>query len=88
MTIHLKTAKDLGAAIRRARKQLKLTQPDLALASQVGVRFIVELEAGKPTVRFESVMRVIDALGGELLLAGLPNPNGDEPESGSGVIDG
>ena len=78
MTIHLNTTKDLGAAIRRARKQLKLTQPDLALASQVGVRFIVELEAGKPTVRFESVMRVIDALGGELLLAGLPKSEDDE----------
>ena len=31
-----------------------------------------ELEAGKPTVRLENVLRVIDALGGEIELSGLP----------------
>ncbi len=48
-----------------------LTQPDLALAAGVGVRFIVDLEGGKPTVRLEQVLRVIDALGGSLALTGL-----------------
>ena len=42
----IKTPKDLGEMLRRARKQLGLTQPQLALAAGVGVRFIVELEAG------------------------------------------
>jgi hypothetical protein len=51
-----------------------MTQPQLALAAGVGVRFIVELEAGKPTVRLLNVLRVIDALGGELDLGGLPEP--------------
>jgi len=37
----------------------------------VGVRFIVDLEGGKPTVRMEEVLRVIDALGGSLVLTGL-----------------
>ena len=54
-TIH--TATDLGAVLRTARKQLGLTQPQLALAAGVGVRFIVELEAGKPTIRLEGVWR-------------------------------
>jgi hypothetical protein len=36
------------------------------------VRFIVDLEAGKPTLRLENVLRVIDALGGEVQLSGLP----------------
>ena len=36
------------------------------------MRFIVELESGKPTVRLEHVLRVIAALGGELVLSGLP----------------
>ena len=36
----------LGQAIRSARKHLGLTQPQLALTAGVGVRFIVELEAG------------------------------------------
>jgi hypothetical protein len=35
------------------------------------VRFIVDLEGGKPTLRLENVLRVIDALGGEMQLAGL-----------------
>ncbi|MFP5466781.1 MAG: helix-turn-helix transcriptional regulator [Gammaproteobacteria bacterium] len=64
----------LGQAVRQARKQLSLTQPQLALAAGVGVRFIVELEAGKPTVRLESVLRVLQALGGELQVDGLPTP--------------
>ena len=38
-----------------------------------GVRFIVDLEAGKPTVRLDSVMRVLSALGGVINLDGLPS---------------
>lgn len=48
-----------------------LTQADLALAAGVGVRFIVDLEGGKPTMRLEQVLRVIDALGRSLVLTGL-----------------
>jgi HTH-type transcriptional regulator / antitoxin HipB len=38
----------------------------------VGVRFIVDLEAGKPTIRLENILRVIHALGGDIQLSGLP----------------
>ncbi|MCK9214109.1 MAG: helix-turn-helix transcriptional regulator [Rhodoferax sp.] len=69
----IQTTEQLGDALRAARKQLGLTQPQLALAAGVGVRFIVDLEAGKPTLRLENVMRVIDALGGTLQLIGLPS---------------
>lgn len=69
----LQTAQQLGNALRAARKHLGLTQPQLALAAGVGVRFIVDLEAGKPTVRLENVLRVIGALGGTLQLMGLPS---------------
>jgi len=62
----------LGQAARAARKQLGLTQPQLALAAGVGVRFIVELEAGKPTVRLENVLRVLHALGATMMVDGLP----------------
>ena len=67
----VRTVQDLGHALRQARKSLHLTQSELALAAGVGVRFLVELEAGKPTVRLEHVLRVIDALGGSLQLSGL-----------------
>ena len=68
----IRSAQQLGDALRAARKQLGLTQPQLALAAGVGVRFIVDLEAGKATVQLQQVLRVIDALGGELEISGLP----------------
>ena len=70
----IRTAQQLGDALRSARKQLGLTQPQLALAAGVGVRFIVDLEAGKATVQLQQVLRVINALGGELAIDGLPAP--------------
>jgi y4mF family transcriptional regulator len=70
--IRIDSAQTLGAALRAARKQLGLTQGHLALAAGVGLRFIVELEAGKPSLRLEQVLRVVAALGGQLDLGGLP----------------
>lgn len=69
----VQTTKQLGEALRAGRKQLGLTQPQLALAAGVGVRFIVDLEAGKATLRLGNVLRVIDALGGTIELTGLPS---------------
>jgi HTH-type transcriptional regulator / antitoxin HipB len=60
----------LGAAVLAARHKLGLTQPQLALAAGVGVRFVVELEGGKPTVRLETLLKVINALGGALAVDG------------------
>lgn len=72
MSTRIDTPEALGQAVRSARKQLSLTQPQLALAAGVGVRFIVDLEAGKPTLRLENILRVLHALGGELQVDGLP----------------
>ena len=69
----IQSPQQLGAVLRAARRQLGLTQPQLALAAGVGVRFIVDLEAGKPTVRLDSVMRVLNALGGVINMDGLPS---------------
>ena len=71
--INIQSTQQLGQALRSARKQLGLTQSELALTAGAGVRFIVDLEAGKPTVRLETVMRVIEALGGQVMLDGLPD---------------
>ncbi len=62
---------ELGRVVKMARKRLGLTQSKLALAAGVGVRFIVDLEAGKPTLRMQHVMRVVDVLGGKVVLDGL-----------------
>ena len=73
----LDTPQALGQAMRSARKHLGLTQPQLALAAGVGVRFVVDLEAGKPPLRLEHILRVLRALGGTLAVAGLPGSNRD-----------
>ncbi|MBT9460272.1 MAG: helix-turn-helix transcriptional regulator [Rugosibacter sp.] len=78
----IRSPQQLGRALRAARKQLGLTQPQLALAAGVGVRFIVDLEAGKLTLRLENVLRVIDALGGEIHLSGLPSIVTDDQHEG------
>ena len=70
--VPVRSPKDLGVALRDARKLLQLTQSQLALAAGVGVRFIVDLEAGKSTVQLENILRVVDALGGVLNIDGLP----------------
>lgn len=59
----LETAADFGLALARARKGLGLTQRELALAVGVGERFIVELEAGKPTAQLGKTLAAAKAVG-------------------------
>jgi HTH-type transcriptional regulator / antitoxin HipB len=80
--VSIQTPQQLGKVLRTARKQLELTQPQLALAAGVGVRFIVDLEAGKPTLRLETILRVIESLGGVITLSGLP-PAAHESSDGT-----
>lgn len=70
--INIHSTQQLGQTLLVARKQIGLTQSQLALAAGVGVRFIVDMEAGKPTLQLEKVLSVIAALGGEISLSGLP----------------
>jgi HTH-type transcriptional regulator / antitoxin HipB len=43
------------------RKQFGFTQSQVAYASGVGLRFMVELEAGKLTQRLDKARHIIDA---------------------------
>ena len=54
---------DIGAEVRRGRKAAGLRQDDLAGIAGVGTRFLIELEAGKPTVRLDKVLAVLATLG-------------------------
>jgi len=56
----------IGEIIRNERKLLGLRQNELAAASGVGLRFIVELERGKLTAQIGKVIAVLAALGCEL----------------------
>jgi len=57
---------ELGELIRRRRRELGLTQTDVAEIANTNLRFVSELERGKPTARLENVMRVLATLGIEL----------------------
>lgn len=59
----------LGRLVRETRRALGLTQPKLALSAGVGVRFLVDMEKGKPTAQIGKIMRVLAALGIELQLS-------------------
>jgi len=56
-------AKDIGALIKKVRKQLKITQKQLAGTSGVGLRFVIDLEKGKPTCQLEKVLTVLHTVG-------------------------
>jgi len=60
----------IGQAIRRARKAMGLRQPELAAAAGVGLRFLVELERGKPTVQLGLTLMVLRAVGLDLKIVG------------------
>jgi y4mF family transcriptional regulator len=57
------TSADIGAIVRTARKAQNLRQDELAGAAGVGLRFIVDLEAGKPTAQIGKTLQVLEALG-------------------------
>ncbi len=66
---------DAGAIawfVRTRRKQSGLTQEDFAEATGVGVRFLKELELGKPTLRLDKICQVLQYFGYGLVPAPLP----------------
>jgi HTH-type transcriptional regulator/antitoxin HipB len=64
----VKSTVDLGQFVREYRVAQKMTQADILGLANTGNRFIVELENGKPTVQFQKVLDVLDALGLELAI--------------------
>lgn len=57
------TTYDIGKFIHDTRKKLGVTQKDLALTSGTGLRFVIDLEKGKPTCEIGKVLTVIQTLG-------------------------
>jgi HTH-type transcriptional regulator/antitoxin HipB len=53
----------IGQLIRSTRKALGVTQRDLAMTSGTGLRFIIDLEKGKPTCHLGKVLTVLHTLG-------------------------
>ncbi|NBV42010.1 transcriptional regulator [bacterium] len=59
----IQTSEEIGKYIRDRRKKLGITQKRLALTSGTGIRFIIDLEKGKPTCHFGKVLRIVNMLG-------------------------
>lgn len=61
--MNLSTSNDFGARLREKRKALGVTQKDLAMAAGTGLRFIIDLEKGKPSCQIGKALAVAQALG-------------------------
>jgi HTH-type transcriptional regulator / antitoxin HipB len=59
---------EISRTIRAERRELGLTQEQLAGLSGVSLRFLIELERGKKTVAMDKLAQVASALGKRLIL--------------------
>jgi y4mF family transcriptional regulator len=55
----------IGTYIKEERKKAGLTQEEFAMRSGLGLRFVRELEQGKPTVRLDKVNQALAMFGKE-----------------------
>jgi y4mF family transcriptional regulator len=69
---HYLTTAEIGTIVRSTRKAAGLRQDELAGAAGVGLRFIVDLEAGKPTAQLGKALQVLAALGCSIKITAPP----------------
>ena len=62
------TPEKVGELVKTARQRVGVTQRALALTSGTGLRFIIELEKGKPTCQIGKVLAVMNTLGIDIAL--------------------
>lgn len=77
MIRHDLTPAEIGNTVRAARKAAGLRQDELAGAAGVGLRFVVDLEAGKATAQVGKVLQVLAALGCAVTITPPPDSRGD-----------
>jgi len=71
-------SENLREFVKGQRKKLGMTQPELADRAGVGLRFIRDLEQGKPSLRLDKVNQVLDLFGHRMKPA--PIDEGDTRE--------
>jgi y4mF family transcriptional regulator len=57
------TPETIGELVKNTRKTMGVTQKDLAMTSGTGLRFIIDMEKGKPTCQLGKVLTVLHTLG-------------------------
>lgn len=60
---------EVGHIVAQERKKQGVTQLELSQAADVGRRFVVELEAGKPTLQADKLFKVLSVLGIDVSLS-------------------
>mgnify|MGYP000729758460 CR=1 FL=1 len=65
---NLSTSEALGAYVRKYRKQHGWRIEDVSGIANVGARFISDFERGKETAELGKALKVLEALGLELVL--------------------
>lgn len=58
----------IAEVVRKTRKKQKVSQTILSQASNVGLRFVGDIERGKPSVQFDKLLAVLTTLGISLKL--------------------
>lgn len=66
--VRVRTAAQLAEIARHERKRQALTQLQASGVAGTGNRFVVDLEAGKPTLQLQKVLDYLDTLGLEVLV--------------------
>ena len=61
--LEIRKMEDVAEIVRRTRKAQKISQTVLSQASNVGLRFVGDIERGKPTIQFDKLMAVLTSLG-------------------------
>ena len=61
--LEIRKMDDVAEIVRRTRKSQKISQTVLSQASNVGLRFVGDIERGKPTIQFDKLMAVLTSLG-------------------------
>ena len=77
MSIDLQEAGQMAAFVRENRKRQKVTQVQLSQLANVGVRFVRDLEDGKPSLQFDKLLQVLNALGVSVTLSITDSANED-----------
>lgn len=68
MSEKINTAEELGALIRATRKSQGLTLDKVSAYSNIGIRFLSELERGKETAELGKVLTALHSLGLEVII--------------------
>lgn len=81
----VRTAKDLGLLLRNRRRELKLSQAELATRIGVTRQWIIEIERGKPRAEIGLLLSAVRALQLDLDIRNHSHPQRPRPRAAAAV---